>query len=184
MLKTCLGCGAKYAWTLAQCPQDGSTSYAESGQAVLAVDAPSTATTGTLTVGHAAQVDTTAADATRDLPSAASAGAGGVVQMRKVDGSAHKATVNRAGSDTITAGATTGLTTYDVTAAGATVELRSDGVSVWTLTRLVTIDPAMAGLFATRSELTAAAATATTSATTAATAAAGATAAALSVALS
>lgn len=152
MLKTCLGCGAKYAATLAQCPQDGSTSYAESGQGVLAVDAPSTATTGTLTVGHAAQVDTTSADCTRTLPSASSAGAGGVVQVRKVDGSANPVTVARAGSDTITSGATTGATTYDLVDPGATVELRSDGTSVWTVTRLVTVDPAMTGLFLTRSE--------------------------------
>jgi hypothetical protein len=152
VLKTCLGCGAKYAFTLAQCPQDGSTSYLESGQAVLAIDAPSTATTGTLVVGHAAQVDTTSADCARTLPSASSAGAAGVVQARKVDGSTHTLTLNRTGSDTITDGATTGLTSYVASGAGATVELRSNGTATWTVTRLVTIDPAQIGLFLTRSE--------------------------------
>ena len=155
--KTCLGCGASYAATLAQCPQDGSTSYAESGQAVLAVDAPSTATSGTLTVGHAAQVDTTAADCVRTLPSAASAGAAAVVQARKVDGSSHKLTIQRAGSDTVSGG-----TTYDVTGAGSTVELRSDGVSAWAVTRLVTIDPTQIGLFITRAEVPAVVTTAAT----------------------
>lgn len=154
MLKTCLGCGARYAFTLAQCPQDGSTSYLESGQGILAVDAPSTATSGTLVVGHAAQVDTTAADATRTLPSAASAGAAAVVQGRKVDGSAHTLTFLRAGSDTITAPDGSSGISYVLSAAGATAELRSNGTSGWIVTRLVTIDPAMAGLFATRSEVT------------------------------
>lgn len=151
VLKTCLGCGARYAWTLAQCPQDGSTSFLESGQAVTITDPASTATTGTLTVGHAAQVNTLSADATRALPSATSAGAAAACIAYKVDSSAHTLTITPSGSDTVDGGAS-----YILTGAGG-AEFRSDGAAGWFVSRLVIPDPLLLSIYLPRAEVSRAA---------------------------
>jgi lysophospholipase L1-like esterase len=153
MLKTCLSCGTRYAWTLSQCPWDGSTDYLESGQVITITDPVSTDPTGTLTAGHCAQVDTTSTDVTRTLPTASAAGVAGAVLVRKVDGSANTVTIERAGADTITdPDGVTGLTSYVISGAGGAAELRSDGVDTWIVTRLIIPDPALTALFLSKAE--------------------------------
>lgn len=147
MLKTCLGCGATYAATLAQCPHDGVTDYLESGETVTITDTVSTATSGTLTVGHAAQVDATAADCTRTLPDASDSGAAKAVIVRKVDSTAHTVTITPASGDTVDSGST-----YVLSSAGAGVLLRSDGTSNWLPYALAAPDPLLASIYLTRAE--------------------------------
>jgi hypothetical protein len=148
VLKTCTGCGTQYAWTLSQCPHDGETGYLESGTVPSIIDAVSSASSGTITVGHTVQVDATSADSTRTLPSAATAGAGGAVIVRKVDSTSHTVTISRAGADLID-----GATTYVLDVPGAGVEARSDGVSAWTVTQYTTPNPLLSTIYATRAEL-------------------------------
>lgn len=146
MWKTCLGCGARYAWPLAQCPQDGNSSYLEAGTAVTITDPVSSATTGTLTVGHAAQVDTASADCARTLPAAAAAGAAGAVIVWKVDTSAHTVTINPASGDTVEGGSSYVLSSV------SGVEVRSDGASDWLVSRLTVPDPILTSIFLSRTE--------------------------------
>lgn len=145
MLKTCLGCGTRYAWSLAACPHDGVTDYLESGQAILTLEPMSAASSGTLTVGHSAQVNASNGAATRTLPSAASAGVAGGVIVRKVDSTENQVTIQRAGSDLID-----GATTYVLSVPGAGVELRSNGTNAWAATRIAAPDPLLTALFLTK----------------------------------
>lgn len=147
MLKTCLSCGTRYAWSLTQCPHDGATDYLESGETITATDAVSTAASGTLTVGRAAQVDCTAANATRTVPAAATAGAGKRLIVRKVDSTVHTLTVQPTGGDTVG-----GAASYVLDAAGEGVELASDGVSDWLLVQVTAPNPLLVSIYLTRSE--------------------------------
>ena len=115
---------------------DGSTSTAFDSQqqayigarGLLPDSTASTATTGTLTAGQFARLDTTSAAATRTLPTAAAAGAGALVAVKVVAGS-NTVTVNRAGSDTINGSATSRV----VTPPEVAITLASDGVSNWSV---------------------------------------------------
>lgn len=147
MLKTCAGCGTRYAWSLSQCPHDGNVNYLESGEVVDIIDPVSTATTGTLAVEHVAQVDATSAACARTLPLAATAGVGKRLIVRKVDSSVNAVTINRDGSDTID-----GSTTYVLSGAGEGVELVSDGSSSWIVVQTLLPNPLLDSIFLTEAE--------------------------------
>ena len=142
MLKTCAGCGTRYAWSLNQCPNDGNVNYLENGEVVDVLETVSTAITGTLVVGHSAQVDASGASCDRTLPLAASAGVGKRMIVRKVDSSANAVIINRDGSDTVDDG-----TSYSLTSPGEGVELVSDGATGWLVVRILTIDPILDSIF-------------------------------------
>src|SRR5664280_1246282 len=80
--------------------QDAATKhYVDTQTAGLSVAAASTATTGTLATATVAQVDATAANATRTLPAASGTSAGTTLVVKKVDSSTHTVTVVPTGSD-------------------------------------------------------------------------------------
>jgi hypothetical protein len=92
-----------------------------------AVEAVSTALSGSLVVGRIALVDATAGAATRTLPLANTVTAGSVVTVKKVDGTANTVAVSTQGADTIVgSGASRALLV-----AGEAIELVSDGSTQW-----------------------------------------------------
>lgn len=122
------------------------TAFAAAAAVTAALGAPSTATTGTLTAGQMALVDATSAACARTLPAANSVPAGTVTGVKKIDGSANAVTVNRAGADTIT-GTAAGQTSRALTLAGESIELTSDGTSVWVITSTDTPSTVLSGTY-------------------------------------
>jgi hypothetical protein len=93
-----------------------------------AVQAVSTAATGSLGAAQIALVDATSTNCTRTLPLANSLTAGTTVGVMKADSSTHTVVIAASGADTIVASGAS----LTLTLAGESVELVSDGVSQWT----------------------------------------------------
>lgn len=139
--------GARTSLGLGTAATQPATAFAPAAAVTAALDAPSTTTTGTLVAGQMALVDATSAAIARTLPAANSVPAGTVTGVKKIDGSANTVTVNRAGADTIT-GTAVGQTSRVLTLAGESIELTSDGTSVWVITSTDTPSPSLIATYA------------------------------------
>lgn len=139
--------GARSNLGLGTAATQPATAFAPAAAVTGALGAPSTTTTGTLVAGQMALVDATSAAIARTLPAANSVPAGTVTGVKKIDGSANAVTVSRAGADTIT-GTAVGQTSRVLTLAGESIELTSDGTSVWVITSTDTPSPSLTGTYA------------------------------------